>query len=77
MMLKETLIENIKGGTKLKEEAKSVFENLGFPTTKNEEWKYTNLLKWTKRDFSFPISASQLDDVHQYVIDESFDLIKS
>ena len=75
MMLKETLIENIKGGTKLKEEAKSVFENLGFPTTKNEEWKYTNLLKWTKRDFSFPISASQLDDVHQYVIDESFDLI--
>ena len=30
-----------------------VFKNLGFPTTKDEEWKYTSLNKSIKRDYDF------------------------
>jgi Fe-S cluster assembly protein SufD len=43
---------------KRKESAWSVFAKEGFPTTKNEEWKYTNLSNALKKDFSL-----QTDDV--------------
>lgn len=34
------------------------FKNLGFPSTKHEEWKYTNLNKLLKEDFSFQVQAN-------------------
>ena len=58
------LIENIKtaftqyknqaevsGFSALREQAYNEFEKLGLPTTKNEEWKYTNLKALANKDF--------------------------
>ena len=36
----------------LKADAISNFKNLGFPTTRNEEWKYTNVAGLLKNDFT-------------------------
>lgn len=74
-MLKDTLLENIKGDTVLKKQAKQVFEDLGFPTVKNEEWKYTNLLKWTKSEFNVQDSIFKIENIEEYIIDDSFDRI--
>ena len=38
---------------KMRTEGIEVFKNLGFPTTKDEEWKYTSLNKCIKRDYDF------------------------
>src|ERR1041385_7733017 len=38
------------------EEAIKHFNRLGFPTTKNEEWKYTNISPILNKDFSFPVA---------------------
>src|SRR5258706_600845 len=40
----------------LQEEAIQHFSRLGFPTTKNEEWRYTNISPILNKDFSFLIS---------------------
>jgi hypothetical protein len=58
------LIENIKtaftqykdqaevsGFSALREQAYNEFEKLGLPTTKNEEWKYTNLKALANTNF--------------------------
>ena len=37
----------------LQDEAMNHFNRLGFPTIKNEEWKYTNIIPILKKDFSF------------------------
>jgi len=42
----KALMANLRG------EAIKVFENEGFPTKKNEDWKYTSLTKVLKEDFS-------------------------
>ena len=36
----------------MKKDAINNFELLGFPTTKNEEWKYTNVAGLLKNNFS-------------------------
>src|SRR4030095_11078712 len=38
------------------EEAIEHFSRLGFPTTKNEEWRYTNISPILNKDFSFLVS---------------------
>src|ERR1700712_2613501 len=43
-----------------KKSALSAFAKQGFPTIKNEEWKYTNLSSILKKDFSFE-SESTVD----------------
>lgn len=40
----------------IQEEAIKHFSRLGFPTTKNEEWKYTNISPIVNRNFSFLVS---------------------
>ena len=58
---------------KIRSEAFDRFEKLGFPTQKNEEWKYTSLIPITKRDYSFtPNSDEALEyrDVKQYLVHE-------
>ena len=42
------------------EEALKHFSRLGFPTTKNEEWKYTNISPILHKNFSFAISDSKI-----------------
>lgn len=47
--------------TTLRTEAFHTFEQLGFPTLKHEEWKYTNLKAITEQSFNFtcePVSAA-------------------
>jgi Fe-S cluster assembly protein SufD len=46
---------------RLRQSAMDSFERLGFPTVKQEEWKYTNLARLAKLDFDpFLISATKL-----------------
>src|SRR4051812_35425560 len=40
----------------MQEEAIKHFSRLGFPTTKNEEWRYTNISPILNKDFSFLVS---------------------
>ena len=50
------------------------FENKGFPTRKDEEWKYTSLNSVLKHDYNvFPKSEKSLDykDVKKYFINET------
>ncbi|WP_224488313.1 Fe-S cluster assembly protein SufD [Robertkochia flava] len=57
----------------VRSEAIKNFENLGFPSKKMEEWKYTSLKSLLKSDMSvFPKKESNLDykDVKQYFIHE-------
>ena len=50
----------------LRANAIAQFERLGFPTTRNEEWKYTNIAPILKHDFRpaqlVPQSVATLDD---------------
>lgn len=55
------------------------FEKLGFPTKKDEEYKYTNLAEIVKKDYNFfakkehNISKEQIDELH--LGEENFDYI--
>jgi Fe-S cluster assembly protein SufD len=46
--------------TDLRKNAISSFERLGFPTTKNEEWKYTNVASFLKNSFKVAGNDQQL-----------------
>ena len=55
---------------KLRTEGIEVFKAKGFPTTKDEEWKYTPLNKSIKRDYDFATgSASDIksEDVDRFL----------
>ena len=45
----------------LRANAIAQFEQLGFPTTRNEEWKYTNVAPLLKQDFSIPQTSANVD----------------
>jgi len=58
---------------KIRSAAFDRFEALGFPTQKNEDWKYSSLLPITKRDFSFTPNkdvALEYPDVKKYLVHE-------
>ncbi|MBK5286648.1 MAG: Fe-S cluster assembly protein SufD [Bacteroidia bacterium] len=44
----------------IQEEAMKNFSRLGFPTTKNEEWKYTNIVSILSKEFAFTFPASKI-----------------
>lgn len=50
-MLKSFRSHNIPGRETLQDEAIEIFRTLGFPTTRNEEWKYTSLQTLLKREY--------------------------
>ena len=55
----------------LREEAIKIFEDEGFPTKKNEDWKYTALNKVIKEDFSVFVNTEnpiEYKDVQPYFI---------
>ncbi len=45
----------------LRANAIAQFEQLGFPTTRHEEWKYTNVAPLRKQDFSIPQTSANVD----------------
>jgi Fe-S cluster assembly protein SufD len=45
----------------VRKEALALFSEMGFPTTKHEEWKYTNLKKLIASDFSFQTTVQEID----------------
>ena len=55
----------------IRKDAFSQFENYGFPTTKLEEWKYTNVEEISKTDFNLDSADNQLQqsDINQFFID--------
>jgi Fe-S cluster assembly protein SufD len=58
---------------KIRQEAFKVFEEKGFPTKRNEEWKYTNLKPILKHDFRiFNKSENAVDfkDVKQFFVSD-------
>jgi len=53
-----------------REEAFAIFEKQGFPTTKNEEWKYTNITPILKKEYNYlPSSSINKKDVEDYFIE--------
>ena len=57
----------------IRTEAIKNFENIGFPTKKNESWKYTSLKKILDTDYSiFPSENTALDysKIKKYLIDD-------
>lgn len=56
----------------LRKEAIEQFAKLGFPTTKNEEWKYTNVTPVAKGSFHYPLQANgsslTKEDIRNFLI---------
>ena len=50
---------------KLRREAIDVFEAKGFPTIKDEEWKYTNLKSLLKKDYNIFSSSEESLEFHE------------
>jgi Fe-S cluster assembly protein SufD len=44
----------------LRQEAFEIFKTLGFPSIKNEEWKFTNVLPSLKEDFELELNQGEL-----------------
>lgn len=74
-MLIDKILSKVIESDSLQKEALNEFEKLGFPTVKNEEWKYTNLLKWTKEDYTLKANEVALTDHSQFIIHDSYNLI--
>lgn len=51
----------------LRRKAMETFEKMGFPTPKNEEWKYTNLKRITRSDYK--IGADQTATIDKATVD--------
>ena len=62
-------------GELVRESAMDRFELLGFPTVRDEEWKYTNLAQLAKEEFRHSIEPSSLsaEDVAQFSFPETVD----
>jgi len=57
----------------MRKEALDRFEALGFPTTRDEEWKYTNLKPILNRDYKIMLkseSAVSFGDIKQYLLSD-------
>ena len=67
MKLKDKLIQAYKDGATRglsfeaeREKYIQQLEEMGFPTIKDEEWKYTNLLPILKNDYQLSVSISEV-----------------
>lgn len=70
---------NGKATSKLNEVRKNAFkviEQGGFPSTKDEEWKYTNIKKLVNNEFAFDAKGNiTAEDIHDFEISDSFNTI--
>ncbi len=57
---------------KIREEAAENFNTLGFPTTKNEEWRFTNLARLAKSNFTIAdskkVSQISIEDIRPFLL---------
>jgi len=74
--------ENLNGKSaslihKIRKDAFTKFVEEGFPTTKLEEWKYTNVESIAKTDFNFELTESKIQksDIEKFIIND-FDCYK-
>jgi hypothetical protein len=51
-LLQESQLDSRPWLVHLRENAMARFEDLGFPSTKDEEWKYTNVTSIARTDFT-------------------------
>ena len=61
------------GVVNMRKEALDRFEASGFPTTRDEEWKYTNLKPVLKHDYKIMLkseSAVSFGDIKQYLLSD-------
>jgi Fe-S cluster assembly protein SufD len=54
----------------IRTEALDTFKNIGFPTLKNEDWKYTNVAPLLKQDWQEAKNTSAITDIEKYLIPE-------
>ena len=70
---KETIFQNDPAEImKLREEAISEFERIGFPTNKMEEWRNTDLRKILSQEFSFHFTKYVMNNFAFLVIEFCF-----
>ncbi len=62
---------------KIRRDAVSVFQKLGFPDKRMEEWKYTDIQPILKQKFDFPDTAPELsiNDIQQFLYEGVTDTI--
>ncbi len=57
---------------KIREEAVENFNTLGFPTTKNEEWRFTNIARLAKSNFTIAdskkVSQISIEDIRPFLL---------
>jgi Fe-S cluster assembly protein SufD len=63
-------IEDLSWLKRLREIAFDRFEQLGFPTVENEEWKYTNVVPIAKESFEIAFETSNAD-ISSFVYEEA------
>ncbi|MCX6247584.1 MAG: Fe-S cluster assembly protein SufD [Bacteroidetes bacterium] len=51
--------------SELRQQAFDSFIRLGFPTTRMEEWKNTDLKEWLGKEYDYPLKPQQGMDAHQ------------
>ena len=77
MKLKDKLIQAYKDGATRglsfeaeREKYIQQLEEMGFPTIKDEEWKYTNLLPILKNDYQLSESISEVtaQSLQEYIL---------
>ncbi|MDA0327282.1 MAG: Fe-S cluster assembly protein SufD [Bacteroidetes bacterium] len=79
MNLKDKLIQSFKhqqselSFQEQRKEHMKRLEEMGFPTIKNEEWKYTNLLPIIKNDYQLSIKQSTVtkNQLNQYILTDT------
>lgn len=60
----------LKSLSERREKAFAIFEKEGFPTTKNEEWKYTNVAPILKKEYNYlPSSSISKKDIEDYFVE--------
>ncbi len=59
----------------LVEKAKNILNNIEYPTTRNEHWKYTRLTKISKKNFSID-NQFNIDNIEDFkIIKEAFNVV--
>jgi Fe-S cluster assembly protein SufD len=66
-------VENGLSFKAVREASMRQFENNGFPTIKDEEWKYTNLLPVLKKDYSLENQANSITqaELNEYILTDT------
>ncbi len=63
----------------IRRDAMRRFVEIGFPTTRQEEWRFTNIMPITKTEFqpilSYELNGVRKKDIQQYTLDDALQLV--